>query len=266
MTMAGTKWLEFKEVGWLHVAARRKPGISDGLVSAELNHMNQAFVPEAAGGDADLARELASQRIRVEPGRAGFSFRRAQMQQPLTILLSVAGILLLIACANVTNLLLARGTARQEETALRLAIGASRRRLIQQHLTESIVIVAAGAVLALAVAYSGIRVLLRLLPAAEGAAPIDVSPDWRGSRFHGGNRTSSFDRQRCVAGMGHNSNGRVPSTSEGTLCWWPESAGCRASRDVAGSSGRSRSVPQNTAESATGRRGNARAQRCYILA
>jgi predicted permease len=93
--------------------------------------------------------------------------------------LSVAGILLLIACANVTNLLLARGAARQEETALRMAIGASRRRLIQQHLTESITIVSTGAVLALAVAYWGIRLLLRLLPVTDGAAPIDVSPDWR---------------------------------------------------------------------------------------
>jgi predicted permease len=179
VTMQGTKWLNFKEVGWLHVAARRKAGIADRLVSAELNRMNQAFVPEAAGGDADLARELASQRIRVESGRTGFSFRRTQMRQPLTILLSVAGILLLIACANVTNLLLARGAVRQEETALRLAIGASRRRLIQQHLTESIVIVAGGAVVALGVAYWGVRLLLHLLPAAEGAAPIDVSPDWR---------------------------------------------------------------------------------------
>jgi predicted permease len=179
VTMQAPHWLNYKEVGWLRVAARRRAGISDRLLNAELNRMNQSFVPEAAGGDADLARELASQRIRVESGRTGFSFRRTQMRQPLTILLSVAGILLLIACANVTNLLLAREAARQEETALRLAIGASRRRLIQQHLTESIVIVAGGAVLALGVAYWGVRLLLRLLPAAEGAAPIDVSPDWR---------------------------------------------------------------------------------------
>jgi predicted permease len=179
VTMQPTKWLNYKEVGWLRVVARRRAGISDALVNAELNRMNQGFVPEAAGGDPELARDLASQRIRVESGRTGFSFRRTQMRQPLTILLSVAGILLLIACANVTNLLLARGAARKEETALRLAIGASRRRLIQQHLTESIVLVAAGAVLALAFAYWGIRVLLHLLPAAESATPIDVSPDWR---------------------------------------------------------------------------------------
>jgi predicted permease len=179
VTMQAPHWLNYKEVGWLRVAARRRASISDRLLNAELNRMNQSFVPEAAGGDADLARELASQRIRVESGRTGFSFRRTQMRQPLTILLSVAGILLLIACANVTNLLLAREAARQEETALRLAIGASRSRLIQQHLTESIVIVVGGVVLALAVAYWGIQLLLRLLPAAEGAAPIDVSPDWR---------------------------------------------------------------------------------------
>jgi len=179
VTMAGAKWLNFKEVGWLRIAARRKPGLSDRLVAAELNRMNQAFVPDAAGGDSDLRRELASQRIRIESGRTGFSFRRTQMQQPLTILLSVAGILLLIACVNVTNLLLARGAARREETALRMALGASRRRLIQQHLTESMVIVAAGAVLALAVAYWGIRLLLRLLPVTDGATPINVSPDWR---------------------------------------------------------------------------------------
>ena len=179
VTMQSAKWLNNKEVGWLRVAARRGAGISDDLISTELNRMNQQFVGEAAGGDVDLARDLASQRIRVEAGRAGFSFRRTQMRQPLTILLSVAGILLLITCANVTNLLLARGAVRKQEIALRLALGASRRRLLQQHLTEAIVIVAAGAALALAVAYWGVRVLLRLLPAAEGAAPIDVSPDWR---------------------------------------------------------------------------------------
>jgi predicted permease len=179
VTMQAPNWLNYKEVGWLHIIARRRTAISDRLVNAELNRMNQRFVHEAAGGDPDLARDLASQWIRVEPGRAGFSFRRTQIRQPLTMLLSVAGILLLIACANVSNLLLARGAARTQETALRLAIGASRRRLIQQHLTEAIVIVAAGAVLALAVAYWGIRVLLRLLPVTEGAAPIDVSPDWQ---------------------------------------------------------------------------------------
>src|SRR6185436_4368304 len=103
---------------------------------------------------------------------SGYSGLRNQVARPLTILMICSGFVLLIACANVSNLLLARGAARRKEIAVRLAVGATRSRLLMQMLTESITLSVLGGVAGLALAWALVRVLLRLLPTGA-LAPLE---------------------------------------------------------------------------------------------
>ena len=105
---------------------------------------------------------------------------RNQTAKPLTILMITVGVVLLIACANVANLQLARGLSRRKEIAVRLAIGAGRGRLIRQMLTESITVSVLGGLAGLVVAWMGVKVLLGFLPRAGGmATELNLSPDLR---------------------------------------------------------------------------------------
>ena len=105
---------------------------------------------------------------------------RNQTSKPLTILMITVGVVLLIACANVANLQLARGLGRRKEIAVRLAIGAGRGRLIRQMLTESITVSVLGGLAGLVVAWMGVKVLLGFLPRAGGMAmELNLSPDLR---------------------------------------------------------------------------------------
>jgi predicted permease len=116
----------------------------------------------------------------VLAGSQGYSFIRNQTSKPLTILMITVGVVLLIACANVANLQLARGVTRRKEIAVRLAIGAGRGRLIRQMLTESITMSVLGGLAGLVVAWIGVKVLLGFLPGVGGMAmELNLSPDLR---------------------------------------------------------------------------------------
>jgi predicted permease len=150
---------------WLHMFGRLKPDVTPAQADARANAVFQAGLKSFYGAAASGERlgELLDQRLQIRPGGRGASRTRHEFSQSLTALLAAVGVLLLIACANLANLLLARGTAREPEIALRLSLGASRERLVRQLVTESLALAAMGAVAAIAVAFALHGALVRML-------------------------------------------------------------------------------------------------------
>ncbi len=154
---------------WAYLFARLKPGVALAQARAAINVPYRAIVSEVEAplqegmSDRTMARFL-DRKITVEEGARGQSSLHAEVRAPLILLLAVAGVVLLIACANIANLLLARSAARGSEMGVRLAIGASRRKLISQLLAESCLLAAFGAVAGLAVARWTLAFIASLLP------------------------------------------------------------------------------------------------------
>ena len=130
---------------WLHVFARLAPGVTAAQAEAQANRVLQSNLESFYGAAASGSRrqEFLDQRLQIRPGGRGASTQRGQFSSALTALMSAVGILLLIACANLANLLLARGAARRTEMMLRLSLGAGRGRLMRQLVTESLALATA---------------------------------------------------------------------------------------------------------------------------
>ena len=167
---------------WLTVLGRRKPGVSFDQARAELDVLFkqiEAADPESRPAPTyDKDREIRRKAV-VLPGTQGYSYLRNQAEKPLTILMIVVGVVLLIACANVANLLLARAAGRRKEIAIRLAVGAGRRRLIGQLILEGIILSVIGGAVGLLFAIWGARLLVTLIPQGFTPSRFDLSPDWR---------------------------------------------------------------------------------------
>ena len=167
---------------WITILARRKPEVSVAQAQASLDilyHQILAAELQELGASVnahDKARALAS-RIQLDPGNLGFAHLRGEMERPLLLMFAVTGIVLLVACANLANLLLARNAKRKQEILVRLAIGAGRGRLIRQWLTESLLLSLLGGFAGIVVAYWAKTALLGFLPAGYSVnlhAPMDL--------------------------------------------------------------------------------------------
>jgi predicted permease len=168
---------------WLQVIARLKPGVTLAQANAGINVVFQRYVASSAAA-AKLSpaemKEYSDQQINLQPGARGTSTVHGAFAEPLKLLMGLVALVLLIACANLANLLLARGAARQREFAVRLSIGASRSRLIRQLLTESFLLAFCGAAAGLFVAQWADALLLRMV---SGTGPntiqLALHPDAR---------------------------------------------------------------------------------------
>ncbi len=177
-----TGWdLEQRNVFWLGVMGRLKPDWTAERSSRYLQTASVAWFQEAAPTGYDAASMAVWNRFRLTatPSANGVSGLREQYETSLWLLLGITGLVLLIACANLANLMLARAAARQREIAVRMAIGASRSRVIAQMFWESLLIAVAGAAAGAGLAVILSQTLVRFLSPQANDIELDLSADWR---------------------------------------------------------------------------------------
>jgi predicted permease len=176
----GTHSLVHTFPAWLRVIGRLRPGASPNAIPARLTALLRQWLVNESGMPSEwmsgVKALLPKQNITVISAGTGVGVMKANYGDSLRILLTVCCLVLLIACANIANLLLARGTARQTQTHVRLAVGASRERLIRQSLTESLVLSVFGGLAGLAVAYVGVKVIVALTFHGAQYVPIGAAP------------------------------------------------------------------------------------------
>jgi len=155
--MSTNSYADDPQMYWLSIMARLKPGVTlrqaQAVVSSQLKQIL------ATQAQRETAQQIANSYIELAPGAGGISYLRVTYSEALQILAGIVGIVLLTVCANVANLLLSRSSAREKEISIRLAIGASRSRLIRQLLTESILLATLGGALGILAARWGVEIL-----------------------------------------------------------------------------------------------------------
>ena len=166
---------------WLRIIGRLRPGAKPDGLAARFTTIMRNWLVTDLGAEfpqflSQIKTMLPKQNIGVIPAGAGVAEMKDGYKSSLRILFAVCCLVLLIACANIANLLLARGSARRSQTAVRLALGASRKRLIRQSLTESLVLAVLGGAAGIAVACLGVKLVVALAFHSARFVPIDASP------------------------------------------------------------------------------------------
>jgi predicted permease len=162
---------------WLYMIGRVKPGVSIPALQAKVSALvRQSLADTRTFASAENKPLLPKVHVGLTPGGGGIQSMQENYGTNLRLLMWISGAVLLIACANIANLLLVRGMGRKTEMSLRTALGATRRRVIQQLLTESVLLAGVGGVAGLAVAYAGTRMLLMLVFPGAQDVPIDAAP------------------------------------------------------------------------------------------
>jgi predicted permease len=184
--MAGTPYDTLKAPfrNWLNVMGRLRPGVTKEKAEASLQPVfaqsQREIAASLAGtpGDSPARMQAILQmRLQFDAAGQGLAVLREQFSKPLWVVMAIVGLLLLITCANVANLLLARANAREREIAVRLAMGAGKRRLVRQLMTESLLLGVTGGALGVALAYGGSRSLLALMARGRSPVVLSVHPD-----------------------------------------------------------------------------------------
>jgi predicted permease len=176
-------WRPREQSLWL--MGRRKPGVSVAAAQANTNVLYQQWLREIAGASPspELLQDMRKAQVDLTEAATGFSRLRDRFSHPLEILMVVVGLVLLIACCNIANLLLARAAGRQREIAVRLALGAERRRLVRQLLSESLVLAMMGGALGVLIAWWGGQLLVSMVESGPDPLPLDVGPNPRALLF-----------------------------------------------------------------------------------
>ena len=166
-------------LGWLYLIGRVKPGTAMGPLQAKVSALLRQSLSQLPPYQSEHGKEhLAKARVVLTPGGVGVAKMQHNAANSLYLLMGLSGLVLLIACANIANLMLVRGLARRAEISIRMALGAARRRVVRQMMTESIVLAFLGGLAGLALAYVGTRALLALMFPDSPTVTIDTAPSW----------------------------------------------------------------------------------------
>jgi predicted permease len=179
--LTGKNVLDDRHSWWVGVFARMRPGVSVQQASAYVEANTRGILESTLhpGWLPDFLKDFLKNRMEVVPGGNGHSDLRNDVEKPLWMLLAIAGLVLLIACANLANLMLARASARQSEIAIRLSLGASRWRVVRQLLSESMLLAIFGCALGAILAQFLSRYLIVSFGSSQDSPFLDLSLDWR---------------------------------------------------------------------------------------